>query len=67
MRFVLIKKKIIIKIKKKLFKFDEFDGIMGNNKKTKKILNWNPASNIKLLIKKMIKFELNQLTYRDTN
>lgn len=61
------KKKIIIKIKKKLFKFDEFDGIMGNNKKTKKILNWNPASNIKLLIKKMIKFELNQLTYRDTN
>ena len=50
-----------------LFKIDEFDGIIGNNKKTKKILNWNPASNIKLLIKKMIKFELNQLTYRDTN
>ena len=51
-------KHIIIETNKKLFKENSLYGFKGNNQKAKKILNWKPDKNINNIIKKMIKFEV---------
>jgi GDPmannose 4,6-dehydratase len=53
--------KTIIQIEKKLFRKDEFNYVIGNISKIKTILKLNIKSNINLLIKKMIKFEINNV------
>jgi len=51
-------KRIVIETNKNIFKKDNLYNFIGNNHKAKKILNWKPDKNINNLIKKMIKFEL---------
>jgi GDPmannose 4,6-dehydratase len=60
-------KTILIKIKKKLFRIDDFNNVIGDNFKAKKIFNWEPVNNINFLIKKMIKHEMNKYKTYEKN
>ncbi len=53
--------KTIIKINKKYFRPSEVNSLRGNSNKAKKVLNWKPKFDINLLIKDMVKNELNDL------
>jgi GDP-D-mannose dehydratase len=46
---------------------DDFNNVIGDNFKAKKIFNWKPVNNIDLLIKKMIKHEMNKYKTYDKN
>jgi GDPmannose 4,6-dehydratase len=49
--------KCIIEIDKQYFRPTEVNSLKGDSTKAKKILGWKPNTNIKSLIKEMIKFE----------
>ena len=51
----------IIECKKKYFRPLEVDTLLGNSNKAKKILNWKPKYNIKLLVKEMVEHEIKSL------
>jgi len=51
----------IIECKKKYFRPLEVDTLLGNSNKAKKILNWKPKYNIKLLVKEMVEYEIKSL------
>tara|TARA_B100001057_G_scaffold478647_1_gene549328 strand:+ start:138 stop:1169 length:1032 start_codon:yes stop_codon:yes gene_type:complete len=51
------KGQIIIECKEKYFRPSEVDSLIGNYSKAKKMLNWKPLYNIKMLIKEMIDYE----------
>jgi GDPmannose 4,6-dehydratase len=51
--------KIIISINKKYFRPTEVDSLMGDYKKAKKILNWEPKISFKELVHEMIISDLN--------
>ena len=53
-----MKKKIIIKIDKKLFRPNEVNNLMGDATKEKKILQWKAKTNFKSLVKNMCEEEL---------
>jgi len=51
------KDQVIIECKKTYFRPSEVDSLIGNYSKAKKLLNWRPFYNIKMLIKEMIDYE----------
>jgi GDPmannose 4,6-dehydratase len=51
--------KVIIAIDKKYFRPSEVNSLLGDYSKAKKILNWNPETSIKELIREMINHEIN--------
>ena len=53
--------KPIIECNKKYFRPTEVNTLLGNSKKALKELKWKPKYNIKMLIKEMIEFEMNQI------
>ena len=53
--------KCIIECDKKYFRPLEVDTLLGDSRKAKKELNWEPRTNIKKLVKEMVQSELNIL------
>jgi GDPmannose 4,6-dehydratase len=53
-------KKSIVIIKKTLFRPHDVTYLLGDCKKAKKFLGWNPKNNLKKLVDKMIRFESEQ-------
>ena len=53
--------KCIIQCDKKYFRPLEVDTLLGDSKKARKELNWKPKTNIKSLVKEMVKKELSEL------
>ena len=51
--------KCIVECDKKYFRPLEVDTLQGDSRKARKELNWKPTSNIKKLVKEMVKSELN--------
>ena len=51
-------KKIIIKVNKKYFRPTEVEHLLGNSKKAKKELNWEPKISFKELVKDMVQYDL---------
>ena len=58
-------KRIIIECDKKYFRPLEVDNLLGDSKKARKELNWKPKTNIKNLVKEMVREELRELVKRD--
>ena len=54
-------KKIIIKIDKNYFRPNEVNNLKGNFLKAQKFLNWKPKTDLKKIIKLMIKSDLNDI------
>lgn len=52
--------KIIIEVDKKYFRPLEVNFLKGNYSKARKILKWRPKTKFKLLVKKMIDYDLNE-------
>ena len=59
------KDKCIIECDKKYFRPLEVDTLLGDAKKARKELKWKPKTNIKNLVKEMVKAEIKILTNRD--
>ena len=57
--------KCIIECDKKYFRPLEVDTLLGDAKKARKQLKWQPKTNIKNLVKEMVKAEMKILTKRD--
>ena len=53
--------KCIIACSKEYFRPLEVDTLLGDSKKAKKELNWKPKTSVKLLVKEMVDFDLNNL------
>ena len=53
--------KCIIACSKEYFRPLEVDTLLGDSKKAKKELNWKPKTSVKLLVKEMVNFDLNNL------
>ena len=53
--------KCIIACSKEYFRPLEVDTLLGDSKKAKKELNWKPKKSVKLLVKEMVDFDLNNL------
>ena len=53
-----INNKPIVEIKKKYFRPAEVDRLVGNFKKAKKILKWQPKHDLNSLIDDMIRYEI---------
>jgi GDPmannose 4,6-dehydratase len=51
----------IVACSKEYFRPLEVDTLLGDSRKARKELNWNPKSNIKTLVKEMVSFELKNL------
>ena len=57
--------KSIIECDQKYFRPLEVDNLLGDSKKARKELNWKPRTNIKNLVKEMVREELRELAKRD--
>ena len=51
----------IVACSKEYFRPLEVDTLLGDSKKAKKELNWKPKTSVKLLVKEMVDFDLNNL------
>ena len=59
------KKNCIIECDKKYFRPLEVDTLLGDSRKARKELKWKPKTNIKNLVKEMVREELRELAKRD--
>jgi len=59
-RAISADKKSIVIIKKSLFRPHDVTYLLGDCKKAKRFLGWNPKNNLKKLVDKMIRFESEQ-------
>ena len=55
----------IIECNKKYFRPLEVDTLLGDSSKARKELKWKPKTNLNLLVKEMVNFELKSLTNND--
>ncbi len=55
--------KTIIKINPKFYRPTEVDFLLGDAKKSKKILKWKPKTNFKNLVKKMVQYDYSKLKF----
>jgi len=56
-----VSKKILVQIDKRYFRPNEVDHLLGDYKKSKKILKWEPKITLKKMIREMVDYDLKNL------